>query len=115
MPISPHIRMKLISHGAQSSSIATSIDAMACAASLPPREAAKVQGGAFYENEPRHLLSKAELSNRVYLDLWYPGPPTKGGPSHGQFAVHPHPGPPYGGAGFDQSHPGRVSAVGPAL
>ena len=53
--------------------------------------------------------------NRVHLDLWYPWPPTTGGHSHGHVTVRRPPDPPSGGPGFDQSHRGRVAAVGAAL
>ena len=53
--------------------------------------------------------------DRVNLDLWYTGPPTKGGHSHGHVTVRRSPDPLARGPGFDQSHRGRVSAVGPVL
>ena len=52
---------------------------------------------------------------RVNLDLWYPGPPMKGGHRHGHVTVRRSPDPPHGGPGCDPSHRGRVSAVGPTL
>jgi hypothetical protein len=52
---------------------------------------------------------------RGHLDLKYTGPPMKGGHSYGHVTVRRFPDPPYGGPGFDQSHRGRISAVGPTL
>jgi hypothetical protein len=52
---------------------------------------------------------------RVNLDLWYIGPPTKGGHRHGHVTVRRSADPPDRGARFDQSHGGRVVAVSPAL
>jgi hypothetical protein len=52
---------------------------------------------------------------RVNLDLWYAGPPPKGGHRHGDVTVHRSADSPDRGARFDQSHRGRVSAVSPAL
>ena len=52
---------------------------------------------------------------RVHLDLKYTGPPRKGGPSDGHVTVRRSRDPPDGGSGFDQSHHGRISAVGPTL
>jgi hypothetical protein len=52
---------------------------------------------------------------RVNLDLWYAGPPTKGGHGHGHVTVRRSADPPDRGARVDQSHGGRVSAVSPAL
>jgi glutaredoxin 3 len=36
----------------------------------------------------RILRGEADLDNRVHLDLWYSGPPTKGGHRHGNVTVH---------------------------
>ena len=52
---------------------------------------------------------------RVNLDLWYPGPPMKGGHHQGNVTVRRSPEPPDRGARFDQSHRERVAAVGPPL
>ena len=52
---------------------------------------------------------------RINLDLWYAGPPTKGGHRHGHVTVRRSADPPDRGARFDQSHGGRVSAVSLAL
>jgi hypothetical protein len=52
---------------------------------------------------------------RGHLDLKYTGPPRKGGCSYGHVTVRRSPDPPDGGAGFDESHRGRISAVGPTL
>src|SRR5262249_439104 len=48
---------------------------------------------------------------RVYPDLWYPGPPMKGGTPYGRFTVHRPAVPPDGVPGFDQLDPRRVSAA----
>jgi hypothetical protein len=64
------------------------------------------------------LLGRGDVEqryHRVHLDLWYRVPRTKGGHRHGTFTVRRSPDPLHGGAGFDQSHVGQVSAVGPAL
>ncbi len=45
-----------------------------------------------------------EITIRVHLDLWYPGPPTKGGPRHGNVTVRRSPDPLDRGARFDESH-----------
>src|SRR5882724_9941622 len=57
----------------------------------------------------------SNVFNRVNLDLCYPGPPTKGGQSHGTCTMCRCQDPPHGGPGFDQSHRGRVCPVGPVL
>ena len=64
-----------------------------------------------------HISIEAILNEikRVYFDLGYTVPPRRGGHSHGEFTVHRHRAPPHGGGGFDQSHPGGVSALAPAF
>jgi hypothetical protein len=67
-------------------------------------------------NEPRqfgetihtgsHNVVIGQGNNRVNLDLWYSGPPMKGGHRHGHVTVHRSADPPNRGAGFDQSHRG---------
>jgi hypothetical protein len=59
---------------------------------------------AFLTYETSHCF--VVETTRVHLDLWYPGPPTKGGPRHGHVTVRRSPDPPHGGPGFDQSHRG---------
>jgi hypothetical protein len=51
--------------------------------------------------------------NRVYLDLWSTVPPVEGGHRHGEVTMPRSPEPPHGGAGWDPSDGGRLSAVGP--
>jgi hypothetical protein len=60
----------------------------------------------------RHELA---LYSRVNLDLWYPGPPRKGGHPYGNVTLCRSADPPDRGARFDQSHGARVSAVGSPL
>jgi hypothetical protein len=77
---------------------------------IQAEKARLVKEGKIKKNKPL-----VPIDNRVHPDLWYPGPPRKGGHRHGDLTLHRSPDAPDRGARFDQSHRERVGAARVAL